>query len=225
MINKPNRKTLVEQVAEQMEDLIKDGYWTVGEKIPAEISLMEQFDVSRNTLREAIRALVHAGLLETKQGSGTIVRAADILGVALERSVKKSELLEILDVRLALEKQAAKLAAAHRDERYLTKLRTLLQVSRQAAANNDIEAFIDADIAFHSQVVAASNNKLLISLYEPLIQVMYDFVKKMIALESKLLFDDVLHVQLVRAIEIGDVITAGNVVEKHIAQLRAYITK
>lgn len=79
MIRKTNRTHLVEQVASQIEELIEAGYWSVGDRIPSEMELIEKFDVSRNTLREAIRALVHAGLLETKQGSGTIVRSANSL--------------------------------------------------------------------------------------------------------------------------------------------------
>src|SRR5699024_4588183 len=83
MIQKINRMSLVEQVAAQIEELIQSERWNIEKKIPPETDLMEQFAVSRNTLREAIRALVHAGLLETKQGSGTIVRSKNILDAAL----------------------------------------------------------------------------------------------------------------------------------------------
>lgn len=122
MIQKINRLSLVEQVAEQMEQLIEQGQWKVGEKLPPEMELMDKFGVSRNTLREAIRALVHAGLLETKQGSGTLVRSTSVLGAALKRHVKKSTMMETLEVRFALEKQAAKMAAERRTEGDLAKL-------------------------------------------------------------------------------------------------------
>ncbi len=89
MILKTNRKSLVEQVAEQIEQLIEQKHWKVGDKLPPEMELIEEFDVSRNTLREAVRALVHAGLLETKQGSGTMVRSTSALDAALKRHVKK----------------------------------------------------------------------------------------------------------------------------------------
>src|SRR5699024_11650804 len=93
MIQKINRMSLVEQVAAQIEELNQSERWTIGKKIPPETDLMEQFAVSRNTLREAIRALVHAGLLETKQGSGTIVRSKNILDAALKNHMKKATLL------------------------------------------------------------------------------------------------------------------------------------
>src|SRR5699024_12086228 len=75
-INKPKRLSLVEQVTKEIELLIQQKHWKVGQKIPPEKDLIEQFDVSRNTLREAIRAVVHVGLLTTKQGSGTVVTSA-----------------------------------------------------------------------------------------------------------------------------------------------------
>ncbi|OQV39628.1 FadR/GntR family transcriptional regulator, partial [Bacillus velezensis] len=62
-ISKTSRLSLVEQVVAQIESLIQSDKWPVGTRIPPELDLMKQFDVSRNTLREAIRALVHAGLL------------------------------------------------------------------------------------------------------------------------------------------------------------------
>lgn len=127
MIQKINRLSLVEQVAEQMEQLIEQGQWKVGEKLPPEMELMDKFGVSRNTLREAIRALVHAGLLETKQGSGTLVRSTSVLGAALKRHVKKSTMMETLEVRFALEKQAAKMAAERRTEGDLAKLRRVFR--------------------------------------------------------------------------------------------------
>lgn len=80
MLQKTNRQTLVEQVALQMESLIESGEWGVGMRIPAEPELMTELNVSRNTLREAIRALIHAGLLKTKQGDGTYVCSSSALG-------------------------------------------------------------------------------------------------------------------------------------------------
>lgn len=72
-----------------MEQLIESGYWIVGDKLPSEMILMEKLGVSRNTLREAIYALVHTGLLETKQDSGTVVRSSSSLGAAIDRHIEK----------------------------------------------------------------------------------------------------------------------------------------
>ncbi|WP_149032023.1 FadR/GntR family transcriptional regulator [Rummeliibacillus stabekisii] len=225
MIQKTNRMNLVEQVATQMEQLIESGSWQVGEKIPPEMELMEKFDVSRNTLREAIRALVHAGLLETKQGSGTIVRSANSLGAALKRYVKKTALLEILDVRLALEKQAAQLAAEHRTEADLAKLEEYIQLSRQAVENEDWAQFIELDIHFHKAVVMASTNQLLIDLYEPLLESINSFVQDLMAMKPPFKFEEELHIELLVAIRGQDKEAAATYVDNYMELLRKEIIK
>lgn len=225
MIQKTNRMNLVEQVAAQMEQLIESGSWQVGEKIPPEMELMEKFDVSRNTLREAIRALVHAGLLETKQGSGTIVRSANSLGAALKRYVKKTALLEILDVRLALEKQAAQLAAEHRTEADLAKLEEYIQLSRQAVENEDWAQFIELDIHFHKAVVMASTNQLLIDLYEPLLESINSFVQDLMAMKPPFKFEEELHIELLAAIRGQDKEAAATYVDNYMELLRKEIIK
>src|SRR5699024_8205771 len=101
-LKKTHRVSLVEHVSGQTEGLIESGHWVIGDRLPPEMELMKTFDVSRNTLREAIQALVHAGLLETKQGSGTIVKSKSDLEAVLHRQVEKYNILEILEVRLAL---------------------------------------------------------------------------------------------------------------------------
>lgn len=225
MIQKTNKMNLVEQVATQIEQLIESGSWQVGEKIPPEMELMEKFDVSRNTLREAIRALVHAGLLETKQGSGTIVRSANSLGAALKRYVKKTALLEILDVRLALEKQAAQLAAEHRTEADLAKLEEYIQLSRQAVKSKDWAQFIELDIRFHKAVVLASTNQLLIDLYEPLLETINSFVQDLMAMNATFKFEEELHIDLLSAIRGQNKEAAATYVENYMELLRKEIIK
>lgn len=225
MIRKTNRMNLVEQVASQIEQLIGSGSWQVGERIPPEMELMEKFDVSRNTLREAIRALVHAGLLETKQGSGTIVRSTNSLGAALKRYVKKSALLEVIDVRLALEKQAAQLAAEHRTEADLTKLETYIHGCRQAVENGDREQFIESDIHFHQAVVSASNNQLLIDLYEPLVEIIYSFVQDLMGMNAPFKYEEELHLELLAAIRNQDKMAAATYVENYMEVLRKEVVE
>src|SRR5699024_12392779 len=99
-IKKPKRLSLVEQVTREIESLIQQKHWKVGQKIPPEKDLIEQFDVSRNTLREAIRALVYVGLLTTKQVSGTVfISAITFEALLYEHNVHQS-LLNIFESRI-----------------------------------------------------------------------------------------------------------------------------
>src|SRR5215468_7597999 len=80
------RTALVPQVIEQLQAQITSGEWAVGSRIPPEPDLAAALGVGRNTLREAVLALVHAGLLERRQGSGTFVVGARELAGAVGRS-------------------------------------------------------------------------------------------------------------------------------------------
>lgn len=220
MIQKINRMSLVEQVAAQIEELIQSERWTIGKKIPPETDLMEQFAVSRNTLREAIRALVHAGLLETKQGSGTIVRSKNILDAALKNHMKKATLLETVDVRIALEKQAVQLAAQHRTDQDLERLEAAIKACQQAAEKDDLDQFIESDINFHKAIVHAGNNQLLIQLYEPLTDVLYAFIQDVMKLERPFQYEDELHTDLLEAIRIQDDVAATRYIESYLHVLK-----
>ncbi|WP_338752759.1 FadR/GntR family transcriptional regulator [Bacillus sp. FJAT-52991] len=199
-ISKIKRVSLVDQVISQMEALIESGEWQVGDRIAPELELMEQFAVSRNTLREAIRSLVHAGLLQTRQGSGTFVCSSSVLEVALHRRIQQSNLLEILEVRHALEREAAQLAAARRSKKDLEQLKTYLSACQEAAKSKDHEAYTEADIQLHKAIAEATHNHLLIDLYDHMTVSLQDSVHHLVEINSCLETQLHIHSQLVDAI-------------------------
>src|SRR5215470_18915850 len=97
------RTALVPQVIEQLQSQITSGEWAVGSRIPPEPDLAAALGVGRNTLREAVLALVHAGMLERRQGSGTYVIAATELSSTVARHVADAGVDEVLEVRRAFE--------------------------------------------------------------------------------------------------------------------------
>ncbi|AHI00630.1 GntR family transcriptional regulator [Kutzneria viridogrisea] len=164
------RTGLVDQVIEQMRQAISSGEWPVGQRIPAEPELVTALGVGRNTVREAVRALAHAGLLEVRQGDGTFVRATSELSGAVRRLVG-DELREVLEVRRTLEVEGARLAALHRTGDQVRELEALLTERNAAAAKQNWEHMIDRDAAFHLAVVQTSHNALLAELYKGLTEV------------------------------------------------------
>src|ERR1700759_1625593 len=76
------RVGVIDEVLAQMEDLVASGEWPVGSRIPPEPELVGHLGVGRNSVREAVRALSHAGVLEARQGDGTYVRSAGGVGGA-----------------------------------------------------------------------------------------------------------------------------------------------
>lgn len=202
----------------QIEQLIESGHWQVGERIPSEMELMEQFAVSRNTLREAIRALVHTGLLETRQGSGTIVISKSSFRVAIHRHIKKSDLVETLEVRLALEKEAAHLAAKRRTDKDLQQIKKYIELCERYV-DEDETKFLEADINLHKAIVHASHNKLLIELYESMTDILYKSIKTLLAMRKQLNREGQIHRELYEAIYDKNVERAIDSVNKYIDEL------
>lgn len=170
------RTGLVDQVIIQLKAQIDSGEWSIGDRIPTESELSGQLEVGRNTVREAVRALAHAGLLEIRQGAGTFVRASSELGGALRRRLKRSQVRENLEVRRALELEAARLAALRHTDDDLAAIDTTMGQRLIAWRGRDMHAFVEADFAFHKAVVAATHNSLLIELYDDISQVVYESI-------------------------------------------------
>jgi DNA-binding FadR family transcriptional regulator len=157
-----SKSTLVEGVIARLEELICSGEWPVGFRIPAEPELVAALGVSRNTVREAVRALVHAGLLDPRPGDGTYVCGDTGLDAALGRASRRWGAIDALEVRTMLERDAARLAARRRDDADVAAIEAALT---RVAEAGDERAVVEADAAFHEAVVAATHNQVLIGLY------------------------------------------------------------
>jgi GntR family transcriptional regulator, transcriptional repressor for pyruvate dehydrogenase complex len=158
------RPPLGELAARELRERLAAGTWQVGERLPSEVELARQLGVGRSTVREAIRVLVHSGLLETRQGAGTFVVAL-ASAPEWEGRVRRAALLEVYELREALELQASRLAVARRTDADLDRIeRALHERERCRLAARD-EAFVDADLAFHRAVVAAAHNALLEEMF------------------------------------------------------------
>ena len=164
----PKRSALVQQVIEVLRGNITSGRWPVGSRLPFESELLEQLEVSRVTLRQAVQALVHVGVLETIQGSGTFVRASNELDAVLSRFLAGEELRFLLEARLAIEGQAAQLAAARATPHDLAVLRAILDDSDAAAERRDLDALAPLSAQFHQSVVIAAHNPVLTHLHRAL---------------------------------------------------------
>lgn len=164
------RSGLVDQVIGQLRDAIRRGEWPLGERIPTEAALVAELGVGRNTVREAVRALAHGGLLEVRQGDGTYVTATSEVSGALRRLCGQ-ELREALQVRRPLEVEGARLAATHRSAADLRELSRLLVARDEAWRTRRFDEFARVDTEFHLAVVQAGHNGLLTELYRGLTEV------------------------------------------------------
>ncbi|MFZ6644941.1 FadR/GntR family transcriptional regulator [Undibacterium sp. TJN25] len=167
MIQNTPRPSLVDNAAAAMTAEITSGGWPLGQRIPIEPRLAELLNVSRGTVREAVKMLVTQGMLEVRQGSGTYVRAvADSAAGMLK--LKRASLRDQFEVRCALEVQAARLAAARHSHQDLARLQAL--VNARGSFEGDDEAgkaaFIARDLDFHKGLIASSGNAALAEIYQ-----------------------------------------------------------
>jgi DNA-binding FadR family transcriptional regulator len=165
-----HRRGLVDQVISQLREAVRQGEWPIGERIPTEPELAASLGVGRNTVREAVRALSHSGLLEVRQGDGTYVRATSEVSGAIRR-LCGDELREVLQVRRLLEVEGARLAATARTDGELARLHDLHDRRDAAQRESRFDDFVRIDAEFHLAVVACAHNALLTELYRGLTEV------------------------------------------------------
>lgn len=198
----PRAMGRIEQVTEILRDQVTSGRWSVGSRIPTEPELVALTGTGRNTVREAVQALVHAGLLERRQGSGTYVLADSELGVAMGRRVAGANQRHVLEVRRSLEIGAARLAAARRTPDDLEQLHACQERRSEAAATGDVDLLAAADLDLHRAVARAAHNPVFAEIYEHLLDAIADNVRFNLGRVLPDHDDD--HADLVQAIEEGD---------------------
>ncbi|WJK32968.1 FadR/GntR family transcriptional regulator [Solwaraspora sp. WMMA2065] len=198
-----SRQTLVRQAIDSLREQIAAGDWPLGTRIPTEPRLAEALGVGRNTVREAVRALVHAGVLECRQGSGTYVISTDELAGAVARRCASAEWRETVEVRRAFEVEAARLAAQRRTPSDVASLDAALADREAAWRGGDLARFVDADLTLHRAIMAAAHNVMLSELYDSIGAAMRATVAEAVGPD---LHPDrhVDHARLVAAIRDGD---------------------
>jgi len=162
---------LTDEAITRIRTMIRAGDLPPGSRLPAENQLSAQLGISRSGIREAVKVLASARVLDVRRGDGTYVTSlapALLLeggGFAIEL-LQGETLLEVMEVRRLLEPAATATAAGRISERQLDVLDDLLRSMRSVAA--DAEKLMQCDIAFHRAVVAATGNETLTSLLDGL---------------------------------------------------------
>lgn len=223
MTNPIPRSSLVDAAANKMREEIAEGRWKVGERIPTEPSLAEMLQVSRGTVREAVKTLSVAGLLEVRQGSGTYVRAASDPADTLRR-LRRASLRDNFEVRCALEVEAARLAARRCTGEDVEHLRVLLGARGTWTDESGKQAFVEGDLAFHLALVAATRNPALEELYRWFAATVSDTITA--TTEGDLPEpDEAAHLAIVDAVATGDPELAEAAVRNFMAPILAELDR
>ena len=159
-------KTLAEQVADGIMNLIQETPYKAGDKLPTEKELCESTGAGRNTVREALKILASRNVLEIRQGAGTFVSEKqgipdDPLGFSMVNDrVKLTK--DLLQVRIMLEPQIAALAAQCAKEHEIKELEEILE--EMEAAMKKREDYSELDTKFHTKIAQCTHNIVMENL-------------------------------------------------------------
>ncbi|ANI79150.1 Uxu operon transcriptional regulator [Sphingobium sp. EP60837] len=155
------------RVLAHLRDLLINGRVQTGDRLPGERELALQLGVSRPAVREAVRAMEMIGVIETRHGRASTVRIPDatVLGefFSLALAQQPAIIEDIVEVRIALERQAARLACERAAEEDLQRL--ALALEEILATIDDAQSGGDADFRFHAELVAAAHSPALSTVY------------------------------------------------------------
>lgn len=173
------RKSLVDVVADELLDRIVAGEFPPGSGVPGELELSARHEVSRMTVREAMKTLVARRILRVERGRGTFVNPLNqwssleaVLRVASESQDDAAVAVQLIGLRRMLETGAAELAASRITAEELAGMDEQLQRMRDAHEANDVDRFVAADLAFHDLILHASGNVFVAVLFEPLTRIL-----------------------------------------------------
>lgn len=227
---RPRRKDkLANAIAQSVLADIKQRGLTAGDKLPNEAAMLEQYDVGRGTLREAMRVLETCGLISLKPGphGGPVVQSAhpeDFGRVAsLFFQVAGVTYREVVEARLVLEPMAARLAAErhHRS----AEADALLQLATGEAPKGDEHAYLNQTADFHASVVALSGNGLLTLVCQSLAEIYRDRVAGVLFPKSRQKDVYNVHADVAQAIVDGDGDRAYDLMAEHMGEYAKYVEK
>ena len=189
MIIKPIKtQKIYEQIVEQIGQLVAEGHLKPGDRLPSERELVERFQVSRASIREAISALEMMGLIEVRSGEGTYIRQVNIDSVVAPLAwmlfIEKDTELELYEARKILEVQAAGLAAERAEEDEINEMFEALEVMRMDLQVQRLGE--DADHHFHYAIARATHNKILFRLMNTI----SDTMRKTLKTSRSKLYED-----------------------------------
>ena len=165
-IHQVKRRRLYEEIVQQFHALIRQGALQHGDRLPSERELSEQFQVSRSSVREAIRSLELQGLVVSRRGSGTFINTENLDAaldlVAANLNGGAAALQDVFELRHLMEPHIAALAAQRATGEEVARLREILEEQQRQIDLG--ETGVESDTAFHFTLAAATHNSALIKV-------------------------------------------------------------
>ena len=214
------RNKVYEEVARRLEQFIAESM-KPGDMLPPERELAESFGVSRSSIRDAIRRLELIGMVEPRQGSGTVVRevSADALIAPLTTALsqKRKLVVELLDVRKMLEPALAARAATHASVNDLAELEDILHRQDEKLRRGD--PAIEEDNEFHYTIALASDNSVVLKVLDVLMDLLRETRERSLQVEGRPQKSVAGHRRILSAIKRHDAVAAEMAMRRHIEEV------
>jgi GntR family transcriptional repressor for pyruvate dehydrogenase complex len=216
-----------EEAADQIAEKVRTGELRTGDRLPGERSLATQMQISRPTLREAVKVLVDAGVLEVRRGpGGGMYVATDVVPTALVRhsaSLRLAEIAAVLEARRLLEPRVAQLAAQRATEEDLEAMGRSIDAMRELVSDGwhprHEERFLQLDVQFHLAIAHAARNPTVETLMRLLLRQLE--IARDMAMHVPLVPEWTIgiHERTLAALRSGDPDEVEAVMDEHLGQL------
>lgn len=213
-----SKKLLPDKIADEIKNMIVDKKLNIGDKLPNELELCKNLDVSRTTIREAIKILVTENILEIKRGKGTFVSerlgvSKDPLGLLFE-SDKKKLIKDLFETRLIIEPELIGLVCERAEEEEIEKIKVVAKEIEELILKK--ENHLQKDVEFHKLIAKASHNAVvtkIIPIINDSINYGYDATKNDDSVNKAVIR---VHRNIVEAISKRDKVMAKEASREHI---------
>jgi GntR family transcriptional repressor for pyruvate dehydrogenase complex len=221
------RGRVYEEVVRQIQDFIASGQLKPGDRLPPERELAQRLEVSRSSLRDAIRTLELVGLVRSRQGEGTVicdVSPESLLGPLSAALGRKRELVnELLDVRRMIEPRLAARAAAHATPEQIARLEDALH--RQGLKLKRQESAVEEDSEFHYTIALAARNQVVLKIVDMLMDLLRDSREGGLQVAGRLERSFKGHRRILRAIRLHDTRAAEAAMRRHLREIEDVISR
>lgn len=217
MLNPVKNTKVYEVIMEQIKDIVKKGELKSGDRLPSERELADKLEVSRTSVREALKALTMLGLIESKHGEGNFIRSnfedslLEPLSILFLLIGSKNE--DIIELRRILEPEAAALAAENITESELRELKEIME-----ELNNSLDGEISAELdkKFHYKIAQASGNHLISTIMFSISSLIEKYIDSSHIHDMNKQVVKIQHEEIYMALESQDPKRASECVKKHL---------
>ncbi len=217
------RKSIYEDIVLQIRQMLERGELSPGDRLPPERTLAEMFSVSRNSVREAIKALSEQDVLESRQGSGTYVREASAGGSGFAGVMADEDfgVRDVFEVRKILEPEVAAMAARNASPSDVTRLEAALVEQETALREGRIGG--SSDQRFHRLLGEASGNDVLRAMISALHDDFTESRADELQSEERQKASLIAHRAIVNAVKDGRVMQAEKAMREHLEEIESIV--